>query len=316
MKIAKTEPPSLQDAVPDLPASVRRVIDRALKKASDKRFANGEDLARALHGVQKELEETANVREHGRRIPLGVKWAVIMGLLVTVTMALATTFIQSRQRAALISQVMDYGGSLAKFMASQSAVPVLSEEWVALGEFIKSSVSGQDFSYMVVLDHQGVVQGSSIAEQVGKPYKPPVGTAVANSPEGVAVLRTSVSDGRDVLDFAAPILFQGRAIGRVHLGIFETPLQRVVQVTLGLLALLMVVTVAAAAIGSLIMARRLILPLRTLRTGLGELAEGRYDFRIAEQRRDELGELYVAFDNAAAALQRRHEVVKDGGPNA
>jgi serine/threonine-protein kinase len=169
---------------------------------------------------------------------------------------------------------------------------------------------------MIVLDHEGVIRGSSREEQVGQPYKPPSGAVVANPPTDVAVLRTSGSDGQDVLDFGTPILFQGRAIGQVHLGIFETPLQRVVQVTLGLLSLLILVTVAAAAIGSFIMARRLILPLRTLRTGLGELAEGRYDFRIAETRRDEIGELYGAFDNAAAALQRRHEVAKDGETQA
>jgi tRNA A-37 threonylcarbamoyl transferase component Bud32/HAMP domain-containing protein len=316
MKIAKTDPKPPQEVVPDLPASVRRVIDRALKKAPEKRFANGEELARALGAVQKELEETASVAEHGRRIPLGVKWAVFMGLLVTVTMALATVFVENRQRAALTAQVMDYGGSLAKFMASQSAVPVLSEEWVALGEFIKSSVSGQDFSYLVVLDHEGVIRGSSFAEQVGQRYQKPAGTPVANPPSGVEVLRTSAEDGRDVLDFGTPILFQGRAIGQVHLGILETPLQRVVQITLGLLSLLMLVTVGAAAIGSFFMARRLIMPLRTLRTGLAELAEGRYDFRIAEKRSDELGELYVAFDNAAAALQGRHEVAKDGPTQA
>jgi serine/threonine-protein kinase len=307
MKIAKAEPRPPQEVVPDLPAAVRRVVDRALKKAPEKRFDNGEEFARALAAVQKELEETADVSARGRRIPLGIKWAVIMGLLVTVTMALAMVFVENRQRAALTAQVMGYGGSLAKFMASQSAVPVLSEEWVALGEFISSSVSGQDFSYMVVLDHEGLVRGSTVAEQVGQPYKPASGKPVADAPPGVAVLRTTAADGRDVLDFEAPIQFQGRTIGHVHLGIFETPLQRVVQVTLGLLGLLMLVTVAAAAIGSFFMARRLIVPLRTLRTGLTELAEGRYDFRIAEKRRDELGELYGAFDNAAAALQKRHE---------
>ena len=312
MKIAKTEPRPPQEVVPDLPASVRRVVDRALKKAPERRFENGEDFARALLAVQKELEETASVRERGRRVPLGIKWAVIMGLLVAVTMALATAFVQHRQRAALLAQVMDYGGSLAKFMASQSAVPVLAEEWVALGEFIKKSVSGQDFSYLVVLDHEGLVRGSSTPEQVGQPYKPSAGRPVTEPPAGVAVLRVSAADGRDVLDFATPIQFQGRTIGQVHLGIYETPLQRVVQVTLGLLSLLVLVTVAAAAIGSFFMARRLILPLRTLRTGLIELSEGRYDFRIAESRRDEIGELYVAFDNAAAAMQARHEVTEGG----
>ncbi|HUL65758.1 MAG TPA: protein kinase [Burkholderiaceae bacterium] len=316
MKIAKTEPQPLQEMVPDMPAGVRRVVERALKKAPEKRYDNGEEFAQALQAVLTELEETASTRERGRRIPLGVKWAVIMGLLIAVTMTLAALFVQNRQRAALTAQVMDYGSSLAKFMASQSAVPVLGEEWVALGEFIKSSVSGQDFSYMVVVDHAGVVRGSSVAAQVGQPYKPAAGTQLADAPAQVAVTRVTAADGRDVLDFATPILFQNRTIGRVHLGIFETPLQRVVQLTLGLLGVLIVVTVAAAALGSFFMARRLILPLRTLRAGLSELAEGRYDFRIAEQRRDELGELYAAFDTTAAALQNRHEVPLAGRHDA
>ncbi len=108
-----------------------------------------------------------------RRIPLGIKWAVSMGLLIAVTMALTTVYVESRQRAALMDQVMGYGGSLAKFMASESAVPVLSEEWATLGEFVNTSVSGQDFSYMVVVDHQGIVRGSSNSEQVGQPYRGP-----------------------------------------------------------------------------------------------------------------------------------------------
>ena len=308
MKIAKTEPRPTQELVPDLPASVRRIVDRALKKAPEKRFQSGEEFARALAAAEKELEETATERGTKRRIPLGIKWAVSMGLLIAVTMALTTIYIESRQRAALMAQVMGYGGSLAKFMASESAVPVLSEEWATLGEFVNTSVSGQDFSYMVVLDHQGVVRGSSIPEQVGQPYRGVTGAPLDQAPQGVAVVRTAASDGRDVLDFAAPILFQERAIGRVHLGIFETPLQRVVQVTLGLLGVLMLVTIAAAVIGSFLMARRLNAPIRTLRTGLHELAEGRYDFRIGEQRRDEFGELFTAFDAAAAAMQNRHDV--------
>ncbi len=155
MKIAKTEPRPTQELVPDLPASVRRIVDRALKKAPEKRFQSGEEFARALAAAEKELEETATERGTKRRIPLGIKWAVSMGLLIAVTMALTTIYIESRQRAALMAQVMGYGGSLAKFMASESAVPVLSEEWATLGEFVNTSVSGQDFSYMVVAGSPG-----------------------------------------------------------------------------------------------------------------------------------------------------------------
>jgi len=39
---------------------------------------------------------------------------------------------------------------------------------------------------------------------------------------------------------------------------------------------------------------------------LQELANERYDYRIAEERDDEFGELYAEFDRTAAALEKRH----------
>ena len=38
---------------------------------------------------------------------------------------------------------------------------------------------------------------------------------------------------------------------------------------------------------------------------MAEIAKGRFDHRIREQRKDEFGELYMAFDRMAQALQDR-----------
>ena len=40
---------------------------------------------------------------------------------------------------------------------------------------------------------------------------------------------------------------------------------------------------------------------------MAEVKKGRYDYRIAEQRKDEFGQLYRAFDEMAEALQKRAE---------
>jgi HAMP domain-containing protein len=63
------------------------------------------------------------------------------------------------------------------------------------------------------------------------------------------------------------------------------------------------------ALGTYLLARRLMGPIRVLRNSLSELAAGRYDYRIADPRSDELGQLYREFDHTAAALQARHEHV-------
>ncbi len=122
-KITKTEPPSLDKLRPDLPLSLRRVVDRALKKQADKRFQTGEEFAAALIGVAKELQAEEEKKGKVRRIPLGVRWALMMAALVATTMTITAAFLYQQQYAAMLDQVKGYGGSLAKFMATQNAVP-------------------------------------------------------------------------------------------------------------------------------------------------------------------------------------------------
>jgi serine/threonine-protein kinase len=305
-RIARTEPVPLDVARPDLPLSLRRIVDRALRKQPERRYPSGEALAQALEGVAKELADDA--RERGPRgLPLGVRWALAMAALVAVTMTLTATLLHRQQYTAMMDQVNGYGGSLAKFMASQSAVPLLAEDWTAIDVFIQGALGQQDFPYLVVVDHQRVVRGSSVSGDVNAPYRAPAATPVATRDPGVTVHAHQFPDGRKVLDFAAPILFQARTIGEVHLGLYEAPLTRVANLMLVLLAILTTVASAAVAVGAWVLATRLRGPIRVLRNSLAELAAGRYEYRIAERRTDELGELYAAFDAAAGALEQRHE---------
>ena len=305
-KITKTDPPSLDKVRPELPLSLRRIVERALKKQPDKRFQSGEEFAQALIGVARELADEG--QKQGRKgIPLAVRWAGTMAAVVAITMTLTATVLYKQQYGAMMDQVKDYGGSLAKFTATQNAVPLLSEDWAAMEVFVQETLGRQDFNYMTVVDHQGIVRASNVASQVGARYAPPQAAAVASKDPGVTVQSHQIADGRQVLDFAAPVLFQGKTIGSVHLGIYEAPLTAVANLMLVLLAILTVVTVAAVAGGTYLLAQRLAVPVRVLRNSLQELANGRYDYRIAETRSDEFGELYADFDKTAAALEKRHE---------
>ncbi|MCL4763175.1 MAG: protein kinase, partial [Burkholderiales bacterium] len=307
VKIAQTEPPAVDKLKADVPASLRRVIERALRKSPDKRFQTGEEMAQALIGVARELAEAEERRTRGRRIPLGVRWAALMAVLVALTMAAAGTLLYQRQYQAMQDQAMEYGESLAKFMATQSAVPLLAEDWAAIEVFIQETLTRQSFPYLVVVDDQGAIRGSNDPREIGTKYQAPSGTPVATPDKTIAVQSFVDAQGRSVLDFGAPILFQGNKIGDVRLGVLEEPLSRVARLILLMLAILSAVTIAAAALVTYFLARRLAAPLRVLKLGLAEIGAGRYDFRINDRRSDELGEVFGAFDRAAAALEARYD---------
>jgi serine/threonine-protein kinase len=307
-KITKTDPPSLDKVRSDLPLSLRRVIERALKKQPDKRFQTGEEFAQALVGVQRELAEEAAKKGRARGIPMAVRWAATMAAVVAITMSVTATILYKQQYAAMMDQVKDYGGSLAKFTATQMAVPLLSEDYAAMDVFLQEAIGRQqNFSYMNVVDYDGVVRASTVAPDVNQKYAAPQATPVSSTDPQVAVQSYKTADGRQLLDFSSPVLFQKKTIGAVHLGIYEAPLTAVANLVLVLLAILTVVTIAAVAGGTYLLAQRLAMPVRVLKNSLAELANGRLDYRIAETRKDEFGELYAEFDKTAAALERRYE---------
>src|SRR5581483_3966796 len=173
--------------------------------------------------------------------------------------------------------------------------------------FVQETASGQDFESLLVVDNDGIVRGSKDPAQTGNKYTPPPSTPEHSNDPAVKVSRTQGPRGQSVLDFAAPVLFQNKHIGEVHLGLAEAPLTHVANLMLLLLAILTAVTTAAVAGGSYLLARRLGAPIRVLRNSLEELGRGRYDYRIAETRNDEFGELFTTFDTAAAALESRHD---------
>ncbi|MEO5701252.1 MAG: protein kinase [Casimicrobiaceae bacterium] len=307
-KITKAEAAPIDKVRPDLPHSLRRVIERALRKQPDKRFQSGEEFAKALEGIAAELAEDGKNKDgRGRTMSLGVRWAITMAALVAITMTVTALVLYKQQYGAMMDQVKDYGGSLAKFMASQNAVPLLSEDWAAIEVFVQETASGQDFDRLLVIDHDGVIRGSKDPAQLGAKFTLQGASPLSSADPNVQVNRLQRTNGPDVLDFAAPILFQNKNIGVVHLSLMEAPLTRVANLMLVLLAALTLVTTAAVALGAYLMARRLSGVVRVMKASLVELGTGHYDYRIAETRNDEFGDLFTTFDATAAALEVRHD---------
>jgi HAMP domain-containing protein len=303
-KIATEDPPPLNQKRPEVPASLRRVIDRCLAKKPEQRYQTGKEVAEALQKVLHEIDETARESNKPRIVPLRVKWALTMALIVAVVMGLTTAVITQRQYAAMMGQVTDYGASLARFIAAQNAAAVLGDDWDAVDVLVQEMMKTRNFERVSVVDMSGVVKVSSLPALVGQPYKAEASqTSVGGTASGT-LKRYSVQ-GEDILGFEAPVLFQGKQVGRVELGIPEKPLTQVARLSITLMVVLAVVTVLAVAIAMYFVANWFAKPIRLLGESMAEIGKGRFDHRISERRNDEFGLLFQAFDEMALALQRR-----------
>jgi serine/threonine-protein kinase len=304
-KIATEEPTPLEKLRGDVPAALRRVVDRCLAKQPANRYQSGAELAEALTKVLAAIDEAAIAKERPRIVPLRVKWAATMALIVAVVMGLTATVITQRQVAAMMSQVSEYGASLARFIAAQNAAAVLGEDWESVEVAVQEIMKTRNFERVVVVDLGGIVRVSSVPGQtIGAAYAPPVAESLSRLDGNIAATRYLVN-GESVLGFESPITFHDKQVGKVALGIPEKPLTQVARLSITLMIILAVVTVLAVAIAMYFVADWFAKPVRLLSESMAEIAKGRFDHRIAEKRKDEFGQLFEVFDAMASALQLR-----------
>lgn len=311
LQITTTEPPPIDGLVPALPKSVKLIVERLLRKDPEKRFQSGNDLVAALIDAIEEIRQDEMQRARPKMLPIRIKWTFIMIAIVSVTMIIGTTWLYKRQYASIIQQATEYGSSLVRFMAAESAEKVYNEDWIFLEVFIQDAMAGQRFGYLSLVDGKGIVRGSSRPEQIGQPYHKIEGGESFGSIGEVAMQRYTVSTSSSMLDFEAPILFREKDIGRIHLGMHWDPLEELSRQIVFTMLLLMIVTVAAASVVAYALASAMSVPLQTLRKSLDEMKKGNFGYRIAQSRKDEFGEIFQSFDEMAGTLQKNNDIMID-----
>jgi HAMP domain-containing protein len=306
-KIASQDPPSLAKKRTEVPASLRRVVERCLAKDPGQRYQTGGELAAALVKALRDIDEAAADRDKARMVPLRYKWAATMALIVALVMGLTSAIVTHRQYAAMMGQVSEYGASLARFIAAQNAAAVLGEEWEAVDVSVQAMMNTRNFERLLIIDRSGVVRVSSRPELIGQPYQAASKELVVTDRVGGETAVRYQSAGESVLGFEAPVLFQGKEAGRVALGIPEQPVTRVARLSIVLMGVLALVTVLAVAVAMYFLANWFAKPIRLVGESMGEIAKLRFDHRIQEHRNDEFGQLYRAFDEMAQALQAHRQ---------
>jgi serine/threonine-protein kinase len=180
----------------------------------------------------------------------------------------------------------------------------LSEDWDVVDVAVQEMMKTGNFERIVVIDPKGVVRAASVGTLVGQPYKSAGTESLGKLAGGTAAVRYQANN-ESVLGFEAPVTFQETVVGRVALGIPEKPLTQVAQLSITLMVILALVTVLAVAVAMYFLADWFAKPIRLLSDSMAEIAKGRFSHRIAEQRKDEFGQLFADFDAMAQALQQR-----------
>ncbi|MEE4379368.1 MAG: hypothetical protein V2J55_17930 [Candidatus Competibacteraceae bacterium] len=241
--------------------------------------------------------------------PVYVRWMLLAAGIAILIMGAGAMLLNQQHTRAQIELSLDFGGSLARFIAVENADAVLLEDWVGLQTIVESINRDQVIGYLNITDHQGIIRGSTNPNQVGQNYASPENATLLSERGPTLIYQTNLPD-RVLLHFEVPLLFQRAEIGRVQLGLVKSSHNQAIPTTLfllGLVVLISMVTLAYAA------STRLDKPLKVLDRALQEMAWGRYECRITERGPNDVRSIYNTYNQIAEFLQQS-EITLTSGP--
>ena len=199
---------------------------------------------------------------------------------------------------------LDFGSSLARFVATQNAEPMVIEDWVAIEFFVEDTKERQQISHLRLADRKGVIRGSLIRDEQGQAFKSVPGSQRLIEESEDLVVREVETETSSYLDFQVPILYQNKEMGRVYLGLSKDSLERAADLTLYTMMGLSLAVIVTVIVAAYLLWSRISAPITILHGALRRAAEGNLSHRISEQRNDELGQMFTEFNNMAEQLEK------------
>lgn len=251
---------------------------------------------------------------------LGLKWKItllIVSLLLIVVIAVRFIVVE-KMRLALTKEVIESGKSIAKNMARPTKDALLGGElgpdYLTLGILASQATEQTNIVYAYVIDSENIVRAyadksaTTKAEEVrNKPYKTPQELIEYSNEGGVRILKDNING---IYEVEVPLKVAEKDIGKVKIGLSQEGIKNAVRQTVNIAVRVTLGILAIGIIGAFLLGNYLVGPIKNLLEGVTEIGTGNFDYKVAVQSRDELGDLTNAFNKMAKGLKER-ETIKD-----
>ncbi len=238
-------------------------------------------------------------------------------LIVVTALSIAGVVAYERERDGY-DALREDGRRLALLLAHSAASALVAGRTDAYETILDSIGAEQNVAYVELFD----VAGRPLAQRsLHAHVQPPRMPELRHMDDASAFLPLGRMDTRGsarYFDFVAPVrrvdavagdTRENAVAGFVRLGVFDGNLQKELHSTFEWIFL---VTTAAAVLGivlTLVMTRRIIRPLETLRSAAHEVAEGRLEVELQVQTRDEVGDVAQSFRTMITRLRESRDEV-------
>jgi serine/threonine-protein kinase len=297
--------PSITPIDPAMPPMLAGIVRTLLAPTPAARYQRGSEVIDDLRLARREYERADESPLATRIVSLRTRWIGALGATLCAVLLLGLAAIYAKQNAAASGLATDFGGSLGRMVAGESAENLLLGDVAATRALVADVSRNQQIHYLAIADRAGAVVASTAPGDIGQPLAapPPKRQALDGGVESFQGRTAGVVE--DMLLFDVPIRYQDKDVGALRLGVSKAPLAAVQRATFWVIVAVLMVTLAAMVGAAYLLFRRPLALLGMLDEALMRVARGDYGYRIRLTRRDELGRLFATFNLMNSALQSR-----------
>jgi serine/threonine-protein kinase len=292
-------------ATPSILISIVRTL---LAPLAESRYQRGAEIIDDLRLAAREYERERETPLAGRIVSLRLRWAGSLGAILSLVLALGLATIYAKQNVAVTGLAQDFGGSMGRMVAEESAENLLLGDDAATRALVKDISRNQQIHYLAIANRQGAVIASTRPDEIGGRLLAPVAPPDRSQPGEIRSYRDRSSSDRDqgdMLLFDVPVRYQTKTVGELRLGVSNEPLLAAQRTTLWVILTVLLLTLAAVVGAAYWLFRRPLSMLDLLGEAMLRVARGDYRHRIRLARRDEFGRLFASFNLMNGALQSR-----------
>jgi adenylate cyclase len=247
------------------------------------------------------------------RIPIGVKIAIAMIVLIGITIFTLSSVILNRQAEQLYEATVSRGRLSLSYFEANARIALIQDDTVGLNKLIQDATQQEGMMYAIIVDKEMSIKAHTDLSKVGG--------KLGDFPQQRHLVQQGKltyfdypdEKDRELLDLSTPVTFQSTELGRIHVGVSLDFINEQVGKAKFFILVLSIGFVVLGVVISVLLGVGVSRPISRLVVATREIGKGNFKHRVFTNVNDEVGDLAKSFNFMAEELGQKEQMQKSFG---
>ena len=283
-----------------------RAINRHHKISAKALSDNIEDMI-----IKSRLSSTGTLSL--RHPPIMIKlWAAVL-FIIGCTILPLSYFVIDRAKEQLYRQTVQLGKVSLTYFTNSAKVPLINDDVLGLNALIKESATVEGIVYTFIIDTKGVIKAHTDFNKIGTAYNRKTAAGDVSTEADYTYYHSTDPSGGKILNLSRPVMFKSRLLGEIHVGISLDFIQRQIRQEKYFMTILIIFMTIVGVILATVLGVNFSRPIGKLANAMREIGRGNFDYYVDLPRKDEFGNLAVAFNYMSYELKLKSRLQETFG---